>query len=249
MDRVALKLDWCDAKAAKFAVEHWHYSQRMPFGKMVRIGVWENGSFIGCVLFGYSATPNVAKGAGLRQQEIVELTRVALRQHTAPVSRIVSIALAMLRKHCPGLRLVVSFADVDQGHIGGIYQAGNWVYTGCSMEGQKSGYVVRGKYMHCRSAGMKGRNTLDWVRANLDPKATDFITQGKHRYIMPLDVDMRKQIEPLRRPYPKRAGSADSGTSCVQHGGGGANPTSALLHDNAEGAACDATPALEAAND
>ena len=228
MDRVDLKLDWCSHEAARHAVEKWHYSRRMPFGKMARVGVWERAEFVGCVLFGYSATPNVAKGAGLHQHEIVELTRVALRKHESAVSRIVSVALLMLRKHCPGLRLVVSFADADQEHVGTIYQAGNWLYTGHSMAGQKSGYIVHGRFMHCRSAGMKGRNTLSWVRANLDPRATEFVTKGKHRYLMPLDDAMRKQIEPLRKPYPKRAGSADSGTPTVQAGGGGANPTSAL---------------------
>ena len=35
---------------------------------------------------------------------------------------------------------------------------------------------------------------------------------GKHRYLMPLDDAMRKQIQSLAKPYPKRVTSADSGT-------------------------------------
>jgi hypothetical protein len=55
----------------------------------------------------------------------------------------------------------------------------------------------------------------------------------KHKYLMPLDEDMRRQIEPLRKPYPKRAGSAGSGTSPDQGGRGGATPTPALSDQQA----------------
>lgn len=218
--RPELKLAWCDHKAAKYAVEHWHYSCRMPFGKTVRVGVWENGQFIGCVLFGYSATPTVAKGAGLPQTEIAELTRIALRDHQTPVSRIVAIAVKLLRQENPGLRLIVSFADADEDRHGGIYQAGNWVYTGLSMQGQKNGYIVHGRFIHCRTADQKGRNTLDWVQQNLDSNATVHLTKGKHRYLMPLDDAMRQTIAPLAKPYPKRVRSDTSDTPGLPAGKG-----------------------------
>ena len=41
-----LKLDWCSYQAAKYAVEHWHYSRSMPAGKAVRMGVWEEDEYI-----------------------------------------------------------------------------------------------------------------------------------------------------------------------------------------------------------
>ena len=51
-----LVVDFCDYKAAKYAVEHWHYSKRMPKSKLNHIGVWENDCYIGVVLFGVGAT-------------------------------------------------------------------------------------------------------------------------------------------------------------------------------------------------
>jgi len=36
--------------------------------------------------------------------------------------------------------------------------------------------------------------------------------EGKHRYLMPIDDEMRKQIAHLAKPYPKRVISAASGT-------------------------------------
>jgi hypothetical protein len=51
---------------------------------------------------------------------------------------------------------------------------------------------------------------------------------GKHRYLMPLDDEMRGRIMSLARPYPKRVESAASGTTDLQSVRGGANPTSTL---------------------
>jgi len=50
----------------------------------------------------------------------------------------------------------------------------------------------------------------------------------KYKYLMPLDAEMRKQIEPLRKPYPKRVTSDTSDTPSIYEGKGGAAPTVAL---------------------
>ena len=72
-----------DAKAARYAVEHWHYSQRMPVGRSTYIGVWEDKRFVGVVIFGRGASPHLGTAYQLTPMECVELTRVALRDHDA----------------------------------------------------------------------------------------------------------------------------------------------------------------------
>ena len=62
----------------------------------------------------------------------------------------------------------------------------------------------------------------------MDRNAKEIPCQGKHRYLMPLDADMKKQIMPLAKPYPKRASSDTSDTPSDQLGKGGARPTDAL---------------------
>ena len=126
--RPELRIDWCSYKAAVFAVKNWHYSKRIPKSKLGRIGAWEDGKFIGVVIFGCGATNSLVRRYGLRPEEGCELVRVALREHKTPVTRIIRIALIFLRRSNPGLRLVVSFADPGEGHEGKIYQAGNWIY-------------------------------------------------------------------------------------------------------------------------
>lgn len=215
-----LKLDWCSYEAARFAVEHWHYSHSMPTPPVIRIGVWEGGKFIGCVLFSRGANKNLGNPYGLSEIEVCELTRVALDKHTTPVSRIVAIAVKMLR-HKEGIRLIVSFADENMGHVGTIYQAGGWVYTGRAKSTPKY-RTSSGTILHQRQVSKTGvKPQYGTLRAVPKMSDCEVIPQlDKYRYLYPLDEAMRKQIEPLRKSYPKKAQHAsevsDSGTPVHQ---------------------------------
>lgn len=223
-----LKIAWATAESAKYACSNFHYSRCVPVFKAVRVGAWENEKFIGVVLFGQGATPEIGSPYGLKMTEICELTRVALSSHSAPVSRIVAIAIKFLRKQCPGLRMIVSFADAGYGHHGGIYQAGNWVYVGgTKTHGYRiNGVVYHPKTLHSRYG--KGGQSIPWLRKHVDKHAERIETGFKHKYLMPLDDEMKKRVEPLSKPYPKRVRSVDSDTSGDQPEVGGANPTRTL---------------------
>jgi len=193
-DKPELRLDWCSHEAAKYAVTHWHYSRTMPAGKLAKVGVWEGGAYIGCVLFGRGANNHIGQPYALDQTQVCELVRVALTGHRVPVTRIVARATKMLRTVAPGLRLIVSYADPEQGHVGSIYQAGNWVYVGHS-HAQRETLSASGEIVHKRSAFSK----YGTVSGQAYSKEL-----WKHKYLYPLDKAMAAQIEPLRKPYPKR---------------------------------------------
>ena len=199
-NKPVLKLDWCSHEAAKWAVEHWHYSKTMPVSKSVHFGVWENGEFVGAIIFSWGANPNLSKPYGLEMTECAELVRVALRTHGTPVSRLLSIATKMIKRQSPGLRLLVSYADTRQGHHGGIYQAAGWVYTG--ETDRKFDFEWNGKILQRRS--YTGKN-FGGGRRRPPPGATKIESPSKYRYLYPLDAAMRAQIAPLAKPYPKRA--------------------------------------------
>lgn len=55
-DDAQLLVAFCNRKAAKYAVEHWHYSRVLPAGNLFTVGAWERGRFIGCVIFSQGAT-------------------------------------------------------------------------------------------------------------------------------------------------------------------------------------------------
>jgi hypothetical protein len=231
MGKADLRIDWATHEAAKYACENWHYSGCIPKSKLSKVGIWENGLFIGVVIYGCGATPNLGKPYGLPQNECIELVRVALKKHQTPVSRIVAIANKWMHKANPALRMIVSFADTSQGHHGGIYQAGNWVYSGQGNPAKF--YMIHGKLTHPRTLGLAGLVQNIHGARKRDHKATVVDVPGKHRYLMPLDDDMRKKIEPLRKPYPKRVRSVDSDTSTDQVEKGGASPTRTLQQKEA----------------
>lgn len=206
MSKIDLRINWANHAAAKYACENWHYSGCLPAGKLVKVGAWERGKFIGVVLFGRGASPTLGNKFGLGQDQCVELVRIALTKHKVAVSRILKMAMNWLYKSNPKLRLVVSFADPDKGHHGGVYQAGNWIYCGDSPETVE--LFVKKRWVHWRG-GFYEKNK-DTPRRKMP---------GKHRYLMPLDAEMRKRIVPLSRPYPKRAKQAMTGDQSAQRQG------------------------------
>ena len=208
MAKVDLKIDWCSHKAVKYACENWHYSKSVPVPPLVKVGAWENGKYIGCVIFSRGASSNLLKPYGLKTTQGCELTRIALDKHKTPVTRIMMIAVKFLKQNSPALRLVVSFADANEGHHGGIYQGSNWLYSGTTAKTKQ--YFYKGKKLHTRQISEKGWNIQQGVvRKTPKPsecKSIDCI--GKHRYLMPLDKEMKEQIAILAKPYPKRVKQA-----------------------------------------
>lgn len=227
-----LKLDWCSHKAARYAVERWHYSRTMPVGKLVKIGVWEDSRFIGSVLFTHGTNQFHGVRFGLGVMDCCELVRVALDAHRTPVTKIVSIAMRMLKSQSPGMRFVVSCADPAQGHIGGIYQGGNWFYVG--LGGSSEAFIDdAGKRIHSRVVGSSGAPKIHFGRAFRAHAVGDIHrvrVPQKYKYFYPLDEEMRAQIAPLAKPYPKRprAESIVADAPVDQTGEDGSQPISAL---------------------
>lgn len=230
MIKPALKLDWCGHDAARYACEKWHYSGTMPVSKNARLGVWEDVRFVGCVVFALGASANLGSPYGLVGTECCELVRVALSAHTTAVSRILSIAVKLLRRQSPGLRLVVSFADTYHSRHGGIYQAANWVYAGRTSPGQMV-RLAEGRLIDPRRYNGHGNRNAKWGHQRPRPLplgAALIRTPAKHRYLMPLDAEIRARVLPLAKPYPKRATSIASDAPANHAGQGGATPTVAL---------------------
>ena len=184
------------------ACKRWHYSRSFPSARTVTIGAWEDGQFVGAMVFSLGANRHIARPYGLTPLQVCELVRVALTKHRTPVSRILAIGLRMLKQQSPGVRLVVSYADSARGHHGGIYQAGNWIYTG---ESETAAYLVRGNLLQGKTVTQRyGHARIDLIRRDVDPSA-ERRPVIKYKYVMPLDDGMRKFCEGLRKVPPKRS--------------------------------------------
>lgn len=213
-DKPNLKIDWASHDAAKYACINWHYSKCLPVGKLVKIGAWENGKFIGVVIFARGANHNMSKEYGLGQDECVELVRIALTKHITQVSKIMTFAIKWLGQSNTGIKLIVSYADPEQGHHGGIYQATNWVYQGVSMKAVKVWY--KGKWAHKKTVDDAGIDQTNLLKK---------VVQGKHKYLFALNNQIKDKIKLLHKPYPKRVKEQE----LEYHSGlGGASPTHTL---------------------
>ena len=189
----------CDAKAARHAVMHWHYSKKMPIGRLLKYGIWEDGQFIGAMLFGRGASSSYGHAFGLEHNEVCELVRVAMTNHTTPVTRCIAIAVKQIKKTQPGLRLILSYADPDAGHTGTIYRAGAWVYLG--LTDSKTKYLVDGQWVHQRevTSGAFG-GVKRYTQAQMDSFPSKK-TAPKHKFGMALDDEMQALLQTMKVDY------------------------------------------------
>ena len=200
---MSLGLFRCPFRLARLSVQCWHYSRSMPAAGLDCYGVIEDGRFVGVVVFGMGANYRLAASFGLRQSEVRELVRVALcRDRSTPTTAIVASALARLHRERPEVRMVVSYADTKQGHVGTIYQAGNWTYLGIATAGRT--IRLHGREYHNRSVWQRyGTSRLDWLRRHVDADASATTDPPKHKYVLAFDRRLRQQLLMSAQPYPQ----------------------------------------------
>jgi len=236
---VKLLLAPCEHKAARFAVEHWHYSKTMPVGRLVTLGVWEDGAFVGAVVYGRGANVDLGSFIGLGQDECCELVRVALKpSHATKTSKVLAVSLRVFRKLNIGIKAVVSFADPEQKHKGCIYQATNWHFVGLSQTTTQ--HYLGGRWVHNREAtsGAFG-GVKRYTKEQID-KAPKRQTLPKIKYVYCFDPDLQAKVAAMSKPYseidkafpvgyfPSRVGGASRSTPADHAGDGGAIPTPTL---------------------
>ena len=198
-----LRIAPCSRAAARYAVENWHYTQKLPSGGLFTVGVWEDRKFVGCVIFSRGANGRMGKRIGLNdQRECVELTRIALDEHHHSVTHILKHALRELREHNPRVRGVMSYADPEQGHHGGIYQGGGWSFIGLSSKTDEM--ILNGQRMHLRSVNAKyGTASAPALRAR-GHEVEMISPPRKYVYALGFDRKTRNTIKRLSKTPPGR---------------------------------------------
>ena len=189
-----MRLERATYEAIKYACVNYHYSRAVPVNPIGFAVFNDKKEFCGVITYGAGASRHLGTKYGLKNGEFLELTRVALNGKQECTSKAVAISLKLIRKLCPTVKMIISFADLDRNHKGIIYQATNWIYGGKCNEGQVTGRLVNGKRVHLRSYAKMAKQF---------PDAKKLATAGKHRYLFPFSADMVKLCEGLKVPYPK----------------------------------------------
>ena len=195
-------LTLANIEAVRYACTNYHYAERTPVSS-VAFNVYEGDEWCGVIVYGYGACPYIASQFGKWPGQVLELVRVALNGTQETTSECVAIILKLLKKYCPLVDLVISYADETQGHRGVLYQATNWTYIGVS-DSVEQGILVGGEVVHRRSVSSRyGTASISWLRENVSPNAKMIDGKPKHRYLFPLNRRMRKQVQGMAKPYPK----------------------------------------------
>lgn len=221
MAKCSLKIDFVSHEVYKTALRRWYYRPDVPVGKLVRLGVWEDDRLIGVVSFGPGSSSTLGQRFGCTPLQSCELNRIALApDHKTEVSRIIKIAVLMLRKQSPGIRVIVTFADPEAGHHGGVYQGAGWIYTGKTSIDRR--YLYRGEWLHSRGVRASGYVKRPGGERSRCPRPQDCerveIVPGKHRYVLPLTPEVKALVESARKDPPKAdqtiaSSSSESSTS------------------------------------
>lgn len=185
-----------------------HYAKRWP-SISYAYGLYIDDQLCGVVTYGTPASAPLRRGVAGKKfvSNVIELNRLCLlynRKNEA--SFLVGRSLKMLPKD----KIVVSFADSSQNHIGYVYQATNFIYTGLSAKW--TDWKIKGKeHLHGQTVADEFRGCGNRVKAMREKYGDNFYLLDrprKHRYIFVVgDKKFKKAVlEALNYPvlpYPK----------------------------------------------
>ena len=179
-----------------------HYAKRMP-SISYAFGLYDD-ELVGVCTFGSPPSPSLCTGVcgEEHRDKVVELNRLILdTDKPNSASTLVSHSLKML----PKPSIVVSYADTTQGHVGYIYQATNFLYTGLSEP--RIDWAIKGlEHLHSKtiSEGM----TLETLQEKYGDRFYHRQRDRKHRYIFFTGSRLQKKklhklLKYKTEPYPK----------------------------------------------
>lgn len=180
-----------------------HYAKRIP-QIMHAFGLYDDASLVGVVTYGIPTSPSLCMGiCGKEHAEIVlELNRVCLQDNFRNQA---SFLVANSIKLLPKPSIVVSYADTSQGHVGYVYQATNFLYTGLSAN--RVDWAIKG-LEHKHSKTLSDGMTLESMKEKYKDDFYYVERSRKHRYIYfhGSKTDKKVLLSKLKYevlPYPK----------------------------------------------
>jgi hypothetical protein len=190
--------------AAKEILERHHYLHSLPGGTKLCFGVFNGQRLMGALTLGAGPALAYSLVEGAKPEDCLTLSRLWLSDELPAnsESRVISIVLRALKKNTT-LKFLISYADPSQGHIGTIYQATGWLYTGLSSA-MPLYDMGDGIQRHSRSVSYAfgSHSTKYFAEHGINVK---LIAQSqKHRYLYFLDPQWRARLKGPVLPYPKK---------------------------------------------
>ena len=207
------------ARATELVIKH-HYLKRRCLISWA-FGIVRDGQLVGVCTFGkpmWSVQVGVTGGSLWdvrenrgRWRDVYELNRLWIADDITDhciESKFVAWCLRELKKVNPNL-ILISYADgsvtnsvTRRNHVGVVYQAGGWIYTGLSSPWVD--ITIEGKDHRSVPKKLQGErigNRRTWAGVSTVRKTRS----RKHRYVMFLSPEDKGLLAWKRLPYPKQA--------------------------------------------
>lgn len=203
---ITYEIERIPARRALEMVVANHYLHRSA-PAMFAFGLFDGLDMVGCIIYGKPASPSLCIGVCGPEESsrVIELTRLWIEDGTPKntESYLIGNSLKMLP---PEYDIIVSYAEIGAGHVGTVYQATNWIYTGMSdrhvewrLDGESGKHS---RHLFDEHGGVDGAKEFYGDRL-------ERVERGrKHRYVMLRGSKARKkQLRAKLRyevqPYPK----------------------------------------------
>jgi len=190
-------------KIAKEIIVRNHYLHSLPGGTQMTFGVFLEQRLLGALALGVGPFNAHRLVSGATHGDCICLTRLWLDDGLPKnsESRVLAVILRSLGRDT-SVKFVVTYADPSAGHLGTIYQAGGWLYTGIS-EPSVLYDLGDGVGRHSRTFGHAlGARSLRYLRRQ-GTRVSPIERPGKHRYLYFLDKAWSDKLKVPVRPYPK----------------------------------------------
>ena len=204
------------ALATKIVVKHHYLHRAAPCSHA--FGLFYNSpdqffpKLVGVVIYGTPSSSTLREGICGKEYkyDVIELTRLWIDDSVPKngESYLIGNTLSLIDKD-----IVVSYADKSMGHVGIVYQATNWIYTGLSAK--RTDWDIEGISLHSQS--LSDKYTAKEIEAKFGDSALTKDRPRKHRYVF-FRGDKKRRKELLAalnykiQPYPKGTNNGQSDT-------------------------------------
>ena len=166
-----------------------HYAKRVPSINYA-YGLFLQQELVGIVSYGIPASDSLCEGVAGKNNKhhVIELNRLVLKHNKKNEA---SILIGASFKLLPKPKIIVSYADTKEKHLGVVYQATNFMFTGTTKQ-------------RTDMAGADGKHS----RHHLGDATKRVHRSAKHRYIYVIGNKrdkklLIKQINYKSQEYPK----------------------------------------------
>jgi len=215
LDPAQIEMRVIDWHTASKIIKENHYSHVAPMSQ-INLGFYIAHKLSTVIMYSGGANYMAAKGVveDGQQKDMLELVRL-FSFDWAPKnieSYCIGQSFKWLKENSKK-KWLISYADLNEGHVGTIYQATNWLYTGLGAKGKQL-WLLDGEPIHTRTTwehtGTADIDKITQMYADMGKKfevKQDLLPKARYIYFLCNKREKKKLIEKLRVPifnrYPK----------------------------------------------